>query len=77
MKHLAPRAVVMHGHRHIDWIGECAGIRIVSAPSPVMDMSDNGTTTFYIHSITAESSGRLSLLLPQRIAIDGRSGIAD
>ena len=23
---LASRAVVMHGHRHIDWIGHCAGL---------------------------------------------------
>ena len=30
------RAVVMHGHRHIDWIGACGPLRIISAPSPVM-----------------------------------------
>ena len=28
LKSLAGRAVVMHGHRHIDWIGECEGVRI-------------------------------------------------
>jgi hypothetical protein len=38
---LASRVVVMHGHRHIDWIGECAGLPIVSAPSPVMEATDD------------------------------------
>jgi 3',5'-cyclic AMP phosphodiesterase CpdA len=39
MRHLGrldDRAVVMHGHRHIDWMGECGGLVIISAPSPVM-----------------------------------------
>ncbi|MGC2340647.1 MAG: metallophosphoesterase, partial [Methyloceanibacter sp.] len=44
---LAGRVIVMHGHRHIDWIGRCAGLRIVSAPSPVMEVTDEKTTGFY------------------------------
>jgi hypothetical protein len=39
---LAGRAVVMHGHRHIDWIGKCAELSIVSAPSPVMEATNGG-----------------------------------
>ena len=31
---LAPRVIAMHGHRHVDWIGACGALRIVSAPSP-------------------------------------------
>jgi hypothetical protein len=31
----------MHGHRHIDWIGACGAIKIVSAPSPVMGAADD------------------------------------
>jgi hypothetical protein len=34
LKPLANRAILMHGHRHIDWIGRCANLLIVSAPSP-------------------------------------------
>jgi hypothetical protein len=26
LQKLAGRAILMHGHRHIDWIGECAGL---------------------------------------------------
>ncbi|HXE23604.1 MAG TPA: metallophosphoesterase, partial [Roseiarcus sp.] len=36
LKPYAGRIVVMHGHRHVDWVGACGRLRIVSAPSPVM-----------------------------------------
>ncbi len=70
---LADRAVLMHGHRHIDWIGECAGLRIVSAPSPVMEATDDMPTYFYIHTLASGSDGRLRLLSPQRLTIDGQA----
>jgi hypothetical protein len=41
LQSLAGRAVLMHGHRHVDWGGECAGLAIVSAPSPVMEATDD------------------------------------
>ena len=34
LKPYAGRVVVMHGHRHVDWIGACGDLKIVSAPSP-------------------------------------------
>ncbi len=77
LRHVANRAVVMHGHRHIDWIGECAGLHIVSAPSPVMQATDDQSTIFYIHSLAAEPDGRLSLLAPQRIAVNNPTTVAD
>ena len=58
------RVVAMHGHRHIDWIGECGGTRIVSAPSPVM-----GSPCFHIHTLAAGPKGRLCLLAPERVEI--------
>ena len=36
LKPYAERIVVMHGHRHVDWIGACGELKVVSAPSPVM-----------------------------------------
>jgi hypothetical protein len=70
LRHLADRAVVMHGHRHIDWIGECAGLQIVSAPSPVMEATDNHSTCFYIHTLSAAADGKLTLLSPEKITVD-------
>jgi len=71
LKPLAGRAVLMHGHRHIDWIGECGGIPILSAPSPVMEATDEATTCFYIHTLAVGSDRRLRLLRPQRVTVEG------
>ena len=59
----------MHGHRHIDWIGGCGRLRIVSAPSPVM-APESELTHFYIHAVSAEPDGRLKLLAPERVEIE-------
>jgi hypothetical protein len=69
---LAGRVVLMHGHRHIDWIGECAGLLIVSAPSPVMEATDDLATYFCIQTLDAGADGRLRLAPPQRISISGQ-----
>ena len=61
----------MHGHRHIDWIGALRRLRIVSAPSPVMEATDDEPTCFYIHTLAAGRRGRLALLEPQRVEIAG------
>jgi hypothetical protein len=68
---LADRAIVMHGHRHLDWIGACGRLKIISAPSPVMNATDDATTYFYIHTLAAGPDGRLDLLSPERVEIAG------
>jgi hypothetical protein len=71
LQKLAGRAILMHGHRHIDWIGECAGLPIVSAPSPVMEVTNERDTAFYIHTLAIGSDGKLKLLRPERIVVRG------
>jgi hypothetical protein len=71
LRPLAGRVVAMHGHRHIDWVGECAGLRLVSAPSPVMDARDQDETCFYVHRLTVGADRRLKLLQPKKIILDG------
>jgi 3',5'-cyclic AMP phosphodiesterase CpdA len=71
LKPLTGRAVLMHGHRHVDWVGECAGLPIISAPSPVMEVTDDKDTAFYIHTLAIDAEGRLSLLTPERIVVPG------
>jgi hypothetical protein len=61
----------MHGHRHVDWIGACGALKIISAPSPVMNATDDMTTYFYIHTLTAGPDGQLDLRPPQRVEIAG------
>jgi predicted MPP superfamily phosphohydrolase len=70
---LGGRAVLMHGHRHIDWIGECAGLPIVSAPSPVMEVTNEVDTYLYVHTLAVRSDGQLSLMSPERIVVNGET----
>jgi hypothetical protein len=65
----ASRVVVMHGHRHIDWIGRCGKLRLISAPSPVMGRADTATH-FHVHSLAAAPDGSIRLFAPQRVAVE-------
>lgn len=73
LRALAGRAVVMHGHRHVDWLGECAGLPIVSAPSQVMDPD---LSCFYVHTLYRDPHGRLGLLPPERVVLNDVSTAA-
>jgi hypothetical protein len=68
---LGRRVVVMHGHRHVDWIGACGTLRIVSAPSPVMETTNDEPTYFLVHRLMAGPQGRLCLLEPERVELPG------
>lgn len=79
VRRLAPfalRTVVMHGHRHIDWVGACGGLKIVSAPSAVIGGSDEAPTHFYIHTLATGRDEQLRLLAPERVEIVAGTGPA-
>jgi 3',5'-cyclic AMP phosphodiesterase CpdA len=71
LKRFESRAIVMHGHRHIDWIGTCGNLKIISAPSPVMGATDDARSYFLIHTLTTGPHGRVCLLPPERVDIAG------
>jgi hypothetical protein len=73
LRRFADHVVIMHGHRHVDWIGECGGVIIVSAPSPVMEATDCMETYFYVHNLAVAADGRLRLLEPERISLSGQT----
>jgi hypothetical protein len=62
----AGRVVIMHGHRHVDWVGGCGKLKIVSAPSPVM-APDSEPTHFYIYALGLAPDRGLALMTPERI----------
>ncbi|HZZ25136.1 MAG TPA: metallophosphoesterase [Roseiarcus sp.] len=68
LKPYAARVIVMHGHRHVDWMGACGELKIVSAPSPVM-APDSEPTHFYVHALGLGPDGRLALMAPTRIDV--------
>jgi hypothetical protein len=72
LQRFSDRVIVMHGHRHTDWIGKCADLIIVSAPSPVMEATDGLDTYFWIQTVAVGADGRLRLLPPERISLQGQ-----
>lgn len=77
VQRIARRAIVMHGHRHIDWVGRCGRLVIVSAPSPVMEARDVDTTAFYIHTLGVDEAGRYLMAHPERVEIAGERADAE
>jgi hypothetical protein len=75
LRPLAGRIILMHGHRHIDWMGECAGLPILSAPSPCMEVTDDLPSYFYIHTLAVGPDSLLRLLSPQQVIIEGQRGV--
>lgn len=71
MQRYGKKIIVMHGHRHIDWIGRCGELTIVSAPSPVMDVTDDKDTYFYIHNLGIGADGEFTLFTPERVVVGG------
>ncbi len=71
LRPLAKRVILMHGHRHIDWIGHCGDLTILSAPSPVMEVTDDVARGFYIHTLAIGDDGALELLAPDWIEVPG------
>jgi hypothetical protein len=67
---LAGGAVLMHGHRHFDWSGECGGLLIASAPSPVMSATENIAGYFYVHTFAAAPGRQLKMLPPERVLLE-------
>ncbi|MHC1950605.1 metallophosphoesterase [Bradyrhizobium sp. UFLA06-06] len=66
LQRFSDRSVVMHGHRHIDWIGTCGASKVVSAPSPVMG-ADDAVSYFYIHRMMVGPDRKLCLAEPERV----------
>jgi len=66
----ARRVIVLHGHRHRDWIGVCGNIVLCSAPSTSLGAADVDKYhgSFHIHQLSVESSG-LRLTATERVSV--------
>ncbi|WP_137177866.1 metallophosphoesterase [Roseomonas sp. AR75] len=71
LRRQAQRLVALHGHRHYDWMGECGGVRILSAPSPVMGAKDPEARWFWLHGFAPGEGGALEMLAPRRVVVPG------
>jgi len=66
----AQRIIVLHGHRHRDWIGVCGNIVLCSAPSASLgtDSIDKYRGSFHIHQLSAAAGG-LQLIGTERVRV--------
>jgi Calcineurin-like phosphoesterase len=66
----ARRVIVLHGHRHRDWIGACANIVLCSAPSASLgaDGLDKYRGSFHIHHLSVAAEG-LQLTATERVRV--------
>ncbi|MBR0674048.1 metallophosphoesterase family protein [Neoroseomonas soli] len=69
LRRVAPRILVLHGHRHYDWMGRSGALRIVSAPSPVMSAPPGTEGHAWIHALAPAPDGGLALLAPRRVVV--------
>lgn len=67
----ASRVIMLHGHRHRDWIGTCGDIVLCSAPSVTLgaEESEENLGSFHIHRIALENSRNLRLISTERIKV--------
>jgi predicted MPP superfamily phosphohydrolase len=69
LRRFRARIVVLHGHRHYDWMGECGGLRIVSAPSPVMGAKDDKARWFWVHGFGSGEEGALTMSGARKVVV--------
>ena len=62
----AERVLVLHGHRHVDWIGAIRGTVLCSAPSITMGL-EKYRGRFTIHEFTVSSTSRIRVTANERI----------
>ncbi len=67
----ARRTLVLHGHRHRDWIGICGGVILCSAPSAALGSYDGEMYrgSFRIHELEAAIDGSVRLISTERVRI--------
>ena len=71
LRPLGDRIVALHGHRHVDWIGECSGVRSSRLPLRSMEATNDEPSYFHILTLAAGKGGRLCLLAPERVDLPG------
>jgi 3',5'-cyclic AMP phosphodiesterase CpdA len=67
----ARRILILHGHRHRDWIGDCGGIVLCSAPSVTMGCygSEIYGGSFHVHHFAFPNGGGIRLSATERIQV--------
>jgi hypothetical protein len=62
----AGRTVILHGHRHIDWVGITGETVLYSAPSVTLGMEEY-RGRFSIHEFSVSPTGRIQITANDRV----------
>jgi len=67
----ASRVIILHGHRHRDWIGTYGDVVLCSAPSVTLgaEESEEDQGIFHIHQIELEKGGKIRLTSTRRLKV--------
>jgi 3',5'-cyclic AMP phosphodiesterase CpdA len=66
----ASRILVLHGHRHRDWIGTCGNVVLCSAPSAALGSQAGGQDKgFRVHDLSLGEDGSVQLVRTERIKV--------
>jgi 3',5'-cyclic AMP phosphodiesterase CpdA len=67
----AKRVLILHGHRHTDWIGTCGDVVLCSAPSVALKSAgvEGHRGSFHVHEITLGGDGDIRLAATQRVMV--------
>ena len=68
----ASRVLILHGHRHTDWIGTCGDVVLSSAPSASLGSShgeEKYRGSFHIRDLTFGAGGGIRLTTTERVKV--------
>jgi hypothetical protein len=66
----ASRCLVLHGHRHRDWIGTCQDVVLCSAPSAALgSQEEKYRGSFHIHEFALGAHGGIRLTATERVRV--------
>jgi 3',5'-cyclic AMP phosphodiesterase CpdA len=65
----ARRILILHGHRHRDWIGACGELVLCSAPSVTMGSYGIYCGSFHVHQVAFPKGGGIRLTATERIQV--------
>jgi 3',5'-cyclic AMP phosphodiesterase CpdA len=67
----AARILVLHGHRHRDWIGSYGDVALCSAPSTSLgtDGADKYRGSFHVHDLAVSAGGGVQLTRTERVKV--------
>jgi hypothetical protein len=67
----AARILVLHGHRHRDWIGAYGEVALCSAPSAALgaDGAEKYRGSFHVHDLAVDAGGGVRLTRTERVRV--------